>query len=236
MKIPAEERQRYRDSFREMPLPKKLEHIWQYYKVTILLTVVTAAILLSAGYRWMTRKEPVLYLACLNVSLGTQVQDQLTQDFLTEQNLDPSRKEIQLYKNLYVSDTPAAADHEYAYTSRMKLLATINARQLDLVLMNQEAYDLCSANGYLLELSDWAAVEHLAANQVVTEKAQTQYSEAAPPEVLAATTSYNAVPLNQFPGFQKAGFSGEVYLGIIANSPRLEQCRQYVQYLTSHFG
>lgn len=235
MKIPPEERQRYREAFREMSFPKKLEHIWQYYKVTILL-VVALGILLSAGYRAMTRKEPVLYLACLNVSLGSQVQDQLTQDFLLHQNWDTSRKEIQLYQNLYLSDDPAAENHEYAYTSRLKLLATINAHQLDLVLMNQEAYDLCSASGYLLDLSDWVPVEYLTANQVVTEKATAPYSETSPPEVLSSITACNALPLSQFPAFQQAGFSGEVYLGVIANSPRLELCRQYFQYLLSHFG
>ena len=41
----------------------------------------------------------------------------------------------------------------------------------------------------------------------------------------------NALDVSQLPLFRHAGFSGEVYLGIIANSPHLSECADYLAFL-----
>ncbi|MCI7574727.1 MAG: hypothetical protein MSS94_08370, partial [Clostridiales bacterium] len=122
----------------------------------------------------------------------------------------------------------------YAYASRMKLLATVNSRQLDLVLMNREAYNLCSASGYLLDLSDILDSACLTANQVILEDNAVEYNLNAAQEYTAVTeTVYNALELTQLSAFQKAGFSDSVYIGIIANTPRLPESQDYLNYLIS---
>lgn len=175
-----------------------------------------------------------MYLAYLNVSVGEDMEAQLTEDYLTYRGLNPKGNEVRLYRNLYLSDNPAASDHEFAYASRMKLLATINSRQLDLVLMNREAYDLCSASGYLLDLSDILDSACLTANQVILEDNAVEYNLNAAQEYTAVTeTVYNALELTQLSAFQKAGFSDSVYIGIIANTPRLPESQDYLDYLIS---
>ena len=232
MKLSAEERRQRREMFRQLSRAKKLEHIWLYYKAPILLTILVLGILISGVYRAATKKEPVLYLACVNVSIGEDLETRLTEDYLTYRGLNPKRNEMRLYRNLYLSEDPAASDHEYAYASRMKLLATVNSRQLDLVLMNQEAYDLCSASGYLLDLSGIVGSVYLTANQVVLEDNSIEYSLNEASEYNAVTQSvYNALELTQLPAFQNAGFSGSVYIGIVANTPRLAECQRYFEYL-----
>ena len=232
MKLSAEERRQRREMFRQLSRAKKLEHIWLYYKAPILLTILALGILLSGVYRAATKKEPVVYLACVNVSAGKDMEARLTEDYLTCRGLNPKRTEVRLYRDLYLSDDPAAVDHEFAYASRMKLLATINSRQLDLVLMNREAYDLCSASGYLLDLSNMVDSAFLTANQVILEDNAVEYNLNEAQEYTAVTeTVYNALELTQLSVFQEAGFSGSVYIGIIANTPRLEACQDYLDYL-----
>ena len=232
MKLSPEERRHRREVFTSLTPAKKLEHIWLYYKAPILLTILVLGILISGVYRAATKKEPVLYLACVNVSIGEDLETRLTEDYLTYRGLNPKRNEMRLYRNLYLSEDPAASDHEYAYASRMKLLATVNSRQLDLVLMNQEAYDLCSASGYLLDLSGIVGSIYLTANQVVLEDNSIEYSLNEASEYNAVTQSvYNALELTQLPAFQNAGFSGSVYIGIVANTPRLAECQRYFEYL-----
>ena len=173
-----------------------------------------------------------MYLACVNVSAGEDMEARLTEDYLTCRGLNPKRTEVRLYRDLYLSDDPAAVDHEFAYASRMKLLATINSRQLDLVLMNREAYDLCSASGYLLDLSNMVDSAFLTANQVILEDNAVEYNLNEAQEYTAVTeTVYNALELTQLSVFQEAGFSGSVYIGIIANTPRLAACQDYLDYL-----
>ena len=234
MKLSPEERRHRREIFTSLPPAKKLEHIWLYYKAPILLTILALGILLSGVYRAATKKEPVVYLAYLNVSVGEDMEARLTEDYLTRRGLNPKRNEVRLYRNLYLSEDPDASDHEYAYASRMKLLAAVNSRQLDLVLMNREAYKLCSASGYLLDLSDILDSACLTANQVILEDNAVEYNLNAAQEYTAVTeTVYNALELTQLSVFQKAGFSDSVYIGIIANTPRLPESQDYLDYLIS---
>ena len=234
MKLSPEERRQRREGFRQMTPAKKLEHIWLYYKAPILLTILALGILVSGVHRAATKKEPVVYLAYLNVSVGEDMEARLTEDYLTCRGLNPKRAEVRLYRNLYLSDNPSASDHEYAYASRMKLLATIHSKQLDLVLMNREAYNLCSASGYLLDLSDILDSACLTANQVILEDNAVEYYLNAAQEYTAVTeTVYNALELTQLSAFQKAGFSDSVYIGIIANTPRLPESQDYLDYLIS---
>lgn len=234
MTISPEERQKRQDSFRRLTQSQKLEYIWSYYKVPIFFIVLSLGILLSGLYRAATKKEPVLYLACVNVSIGEDLEARLTEDYILFGGENSKRAEVRLYRNLYLSDAPAASDHEYAYASRMKLLATINSKQLDMVLMNREAYDLCSANGYLLDLRDFLDVGCLTANQVILEDNSVEYSLNEAQEYTAITeTVYNALEVTQLSAFQEAGFSDSVYIGIIANTPRLAACRSYLGYLVS---
>ena len=234
MKLSPEERRQHREMFRQLSRAKKLEHIWLYYKAPILLTILALGILLSGVYRAATKKEPVVYLAYLNVSVGEDMEARLTEDYLTCRGLNPKRNEVRLYRNLYLSDNPAASDHEFAYASRMKLLATINSKQLDLVLMNREAYNLCSASGYLLDLTNLVDSVYLTANQVILEDNSVEYSLNEAQEYTAVTeTVYNALELTPLSAFQAAGFSGSVYIGVIANTPRLPACQDYLYYLLS---
>ena len=184
-----------------MSRAKKLEHIWLYYKLPIFLSLLILGLLVSGLHRAITKKEPAVYLACLNVSMGEDLETTLTEDYIRFRHQDPRKHQVALYRNLYLSEAPAA--------SEMKLFAAINAKQLDLVLMNREAYDLCSQSGFLMDLSGVADDQFLTAPQP------------------------NAIELTLLPLFKNANFSGKVYLGIIANSPRLEECRQYLDYILS---
>ncbi|MDO5154065.1 MAG: hypothetical protein Q4D50_12025 [Eubacteriales bacterium] len=234
MKLSPEERRRRQEGFRQLTPEKKLEHIWLYYKAPILLTILALGILVSGVYRAATKKDPVMYLAYLNVSVGEDMEARLTEDYLTCRGLNPKRTEMRLYRDLYLSDDPAASDHEYAYASRMKLLATINSKQLDLVLMNREAYDLCSASGYLLDLTNLVDSAYLTANQVILEDNAVEYNLNEAQEYIVVTkTASNALELTQLSAFKEAGFSDSVYIGIIANTPRLPECQDYLDYLIS---
>ena len=55
--------------------------------------------------------------------------------------------------------------HEYTYASRMKILSTIDAEQLDVVLMDREAFDAFSQKGYLSNLDELLAEEAPALHQ-----------------------------------------------------------------------
>lgn len=242
MKLSPEERRHRWQQFREMPVSKKAEHIWMYYKIPLILLACFVYLLASGIHNALTQKSPVVYLAYLNISVGDDMDGYLSDGFISNLGRNLEKEEVYRYFNLYLSDNPSAENHEYAYTSGLKLLAAINAKQLDLVLMNKEAYDLCSANGYLLDLAPVSSFDNLPTdiqaliteNLVIQEDNSIEFSLGETDSYTAVTqTVANAWNVSSLPQFQQAGFSGDVYLGIIANTPRLEMARQYCAYVLS---
>ena len=242
MKLPEKEKAAQKAAFHAMSPAKKAEHIYTYYKWPILFVLLALIVLGSVLHRQLTKKDPVLYLAFLNVSVGEDLERQLTADYLTDAGLDARRQEVYLYKDLYISDDADTLNHEFAYASKMKLSGAISAKKLDLVLMNREAYDILSGQGYLLDLSallqerDPALLETLspllAENEVVLSDntLEVLLGEAEQEQRLTDTVP-NAIAVTSLAPFRNAGFDGELYLGVVANSERIKEALQYFGYL-----
>lgn len=84
MKLTPEERQRKKARFHALTPKQKLEHIWLYQKVPIILILIAVTILISGIHRAMTQKEPVLYVGFLNVAVGSELESELTECYLTD--------------------------------------------------------------------------------------------------------------------------------------------------------
>ena len=240
MKLSEKEKAAHRAAFRSMSLQEKLEHIFTYYKWPILLGLVALVILGSTVRRQLTKKEPVLYLGYANVEVGEDLEQRLTGDFLRVIGADTRRQEVALYRGLYLSDDADVLNHEYAYASQIKVMGAVNAKTLDVVLMNREAYDLLSARGYLLELTALPDEFGPALRGCITSNAvilsdnaiEWQLGEAETHEVVTESVE-NGIALSSLPLFEGAGFDEPIYLGIIVNSPRLNEAMQYADYLFS---
>lgn len=239
MRSLTKDQQRSRELYSQLSPREKIGHIWLYFKWYILLGIAAVAIVISAVYSAVTAKDPVLYVGYLNVSVGEDLDARLSGGFLDARELDPGRAEILFYRDLYLSTDPSAENHQYAYSSRMKVLATINTKQLDVVLMNREAYDIMSGRGYLLDLNalfgdNSALTPLLTANTVILEDNAMEYDLNQAEEYIAVTEDVvNGLNLTDVPLFRQAGFSGEVYAGIVANTPRPDTCSEYLAYIVS---
>ena len=139
------------ETLRRLHGKKRLEHIWTYYKLPIVLVLVLAYIVGYVAYRQTTKKEDVLYLALVNLAPGSELTQQLTEGFAEEQGLT-EKQQVYLYSGLLLSESEGA-DQEYVYASEMRIMAAIAAQQLDVVLMDAEARDAFAAQGYLMDLS-----------------------------------------------------------------------------------
>lgn len=234
VKLSEKEKAAHKAAFQAMSPAQKAEHIFTYHKWTILLLLLSLIVLGSILHRQLTQKRPVLYLAVINTTFGEQVEKSLTEDFLAAAGGDTRREEVYLYRDLYLSEDADALNHEYAYASKVKLGGAISAEKLDLVLMNQEAYDIFSRQGYLLELTALpdALSASLVENEVILSDNSVDYllGNAAQEQVITKTVS-NALAVSSLPLFRDAGFDGALYIGVISNSPRPEEAKAYLRYL-----
>ena len=223
---------------------QKIQYIWDYYKLPILLGLLFVYIIGYTIHGYFSKKEILLYTGLVNVTAGEQLTDELSGGFLDFLNADAFKADLKLYPGLYLTDDKDDPNQEYAYASRIKIIASIDEEQLDVVLMNKEAFDAFSQNGYLynmkellqdLDAEDAAEWEpYLVTNiAILKDNAKDLLSD--------NTLSYQAVTeespmgllLSQNGVFKKAGFTEDVYLGVIKNSPRTDMAVEYIKYLCS---
>lgn len=157
MKLSEEERAANRAAFKAMGPAQKADYIFAYYKLPLVLALVAIVALGSVAWRAITHKDALLYVAFVNVAPPLDVDEALTSGFVEATGADPGREEVLCYRELYLSNSATVADHQYAYASKLKAMAAVEGHQLDVVLMNREAYDLLSVSGYLLDLTAGAA-------------------------------------------------------------------------------
>lgn len=188
---------------------KRLDHIWTYYKIPIILVLIVVYMAAYIGYRQATRKEDVLYLALVNVSAGQDLTEDLTTGFLEQQGLSSEKQQVYFYNGLLLSED---ADPQYAYASRMKIMGALAADQLDVVLMDQEARDAFVQEEYLADL-------------------RTLDPSLTREEGLDESGLW--MDVSSSPLLEAAGFSDRVYLGVIRESPNPGRAAAFIHYLMS---
>ncbi len=233
------------ENFHNLRGKKKIQYIWDYYKFHLFILGIFLYIAAYFLYGQITHKDVVLYTALVNVSAGEDLMEDLNRHFLESQNMDTGKYECYLYPGLYLTDDENNPWHEYTYASRIKILAAIDGEQLDVVLMNKEAFDAFAQNGYLCDLDELLAGSnppnlyeklkpYLITNVSILEDNSMDLYFDDSATYTAKTEKYAmGLDLSGSPIISQAGFEDTVYLGIIANSPRKASAVAYIQYLYS---
>lgn len=241
MRLTDSERAENREALAQMNLPQRLDHIFEYYKFPLVLALIAAVALGSVLYYRLTRREALLFVAYANISVGETLDGALSDGYARAVGADPGKSEVKLYRNLYLSQDATVQNHEYAYASRLKVMAAMANGELDVMLMNREAYDIMSAGGYLMPLEDSLGAEligrvsdRLVRNTVILADNEIEHrlDESIPYRADTEEVA-NGILISAFPLFARADFSGDVYLGVIGNSARMDAVLQYIDYVTS---
>ena len=242
MNLTPKERAERKASFRKMNLPAKVDYLWTYYKLPISLTVLALALVFSGLYHHFTKKEVLLYAGYANISVGQELDTRLTTDFVSDTGANPRRAEVYVYRALYLDDNATTENHQYAYASKLKVMASIASKQLDVVLMNKDAYDNLSGQDYLMPLPDLLAqngelasrlADVLVDNTVILEDNSEEVALNEAEEYEAVTREdTNGIDVSGFPLFRQAGFSGSVYIGVVANTTHPDAVLSYLEWVT----
>ena len=217
----------------------RFQYVWDYYKLQIFLICVIIYVLCYFVYRGVTTEHPQLYLAYVNVDVGETLSRHLTDEFISF--LAPVEKHsiVKTTDRLALTENLQQIDGSYVYASQMKILSEIENQHLDVVIMNREAFDAFSQNGFLINLKDFSDTFHLQNLEPYFEENIEILSDNATDVMLDPSVEYHSetitypmgIDISDFPVIRDAGFPDRVYLGIIANTPRPETVAAYVSYL-----
>ena len=224
-----------------MTLPQKIQYIWDYYKVPLFTAALFLYIIGYIIWRYATKEEICLYAASVNTQ-ATEEGAALLEAFPKSSFFSPETEPgvVSLAANLFLTADPSSEYHEYVYASRLKILASINAQKLDLVIADREAMEAFASEGFLLDLTevfadDASLSKRLREETVVLE--DNHIDALLDDEVAyeAVTESHlTAIDVSDLTAFSSG--SGEVLIGIIANSPRQEEAVAFVRFLLGEDG
>ncbi|HUM83958.1 MAG TPA: hypothetical protein PLN48_09280 [Lachnospiraceae bacterium] len=224
---------------------KLIGYLWDYYKFAFIVAGILLYILFYIISGHSLHKDSILYIAMVNFAPGEEMTQNLTDGFLEEEGIDSSKQKITLYNNLILtSDNADDSDREYSYAAKMKILGAVNAEKLDVVLMDDEAFEAFSENGLLMDLTQ------LQGNipSGLYKEAENRFTDGteilednAVEITLSEATDYKAetavypmgIRLNGLPRISDQ-LNGTLYLGIIKNSPRTGEAFSYLAFLNEN--
>ena len=226
----------------------KIQYLFDYYKLPLVLAFILLYIVIWSAWRSAHAQDIRLYVGLVNFSPSEELSCLLSDEYV--QNADyPEGSNIYLYRGLYLSADETSEYHAYSYATRMKILGALDAEKLDVVLMDREAFDSFSQNGYLEDLSLLITRNSSAAQEGPEAGLQDllvrniEIKEDNSVDVLLGNeTDYHAATVDGMFGLDLSGasaiirdaqLSGDLYLGVIRNSPRKDEAARYINYLTS---
>ena len=229
----------FREKWSSLHGSAKIRFVWDYYKLPIFLICVIIYVSCYLAVRKLNEEHPQLYLAYVNVEVGETLDRHLTEEFILD--LKPSEKHsvVRTLKNLALTENLQQVDGSFVYASQMKILSAIENHQLDIVLMNQEAFDAFSQSGFLLNLDTFADTYPLADLkpffidniEILTDNA-TEVMLDPSTEYHSETITYPmGIDITEFPPIKEAGFPDRVFLGIIANTERTDNAAAFLSYI-----
>lgn len=226
---------------RKMPWRARIPYLWDYYKVPIFTAAILLYILFYILWRFAVRQDLVLFAAAVNAPVSQKTLDLMEAFPASSYGPDEGKDRpgaIDFTGNLVLIDDPSAEDHAYVYASRMKILASIEAEKLDLVIGDERAMESFAEKGFLLPLTDLFEDDPRIGPRLTEETViiEDNHVEALLDDTVAyrasTRTEVCAVDLAGLPLLDGPG-GPDLYLGIIANSPRKETAVSFVRYLFS---
>lgn len=221
---------------------QRVRYLWDYYKFPFLVLFILLYIPGYTLYRRITTKDVRLYVGLVNIAANEETIGRLSDDYMTAAGFNRSREDLRLYTGWYLTTDRDSAYFEYTYASQLKILASIDAEQLDIVLLDRESFDAFSQNGYLYNLEDLLQdtplyedlKPFLVSNiEFVSDNAKDINFDPSV-EFESTTLEYPmGLDLSDSHVFADAEYSDTIYLAVIANTPRTDEVLNYLAYLYS---
>ncbi len=145
-------KQTEKEKLREMKLKDKIDYIWEYYRLPIILVVVALAL---AAYFIYGLLHPAastqFYAAMINNSIDNEVLNEYSTEFSERLKLDPKKEIIELNTNYVFQDD---TQNQYSMSMKEALITYVSAKEIDVIIAPESQFNAYSYNGFFSKLSD----------------------------------------------------------------------------------
>lgn len=141
-----------KESFQRMTIGKKLEHIWEYYKLP-LLGIALALFLIIYTIVKLVSPEPeiLMHAALVNASPMLAEEEDTFARYLKEHDYDPAEETIAVNASLYFDREHMSESNAVSYQA---LAAMVMVGEIDLLTGDADTFDLLGKGSGLMEMED----------------------------------------------------------------------------------
>jgi hypothetical protein len=157
---PKEKRQMEFDKIKNLPFPKKLEHMWAYHKLILATPIILILLIVFAlNIIQNIRTESVLNIAITN---GFEVDVEWLND-LTRERLNIENQ----YSEVMIDPSYITIDGEFDMGSVQKFTVMIAAGEMDILISNPDIYEIYKGQGFFMNMNEIFTHEELLESQLV---------------------------------------------------------------------
>jgi len=235
-------------NIKERPKQERWQYFWDYYKWHVIITVLVIALLVQLVVGIVNQKELVFTGALLNCKIAIE-DDDFLQGFYDCTGIDSATQEVGFYTNLILKDGNNPNDPD----TIQQIMASVAIKELDFIVGQTDSFQVCAYNTSCIfaDLRTFLDAETLAkySDKLYYIDRAVQQQLDAPLGVTPAPIEYpdptkpenmkDPVPvgidISDCKNFQSAYYfpNTTLYIGVIANTPRPELTRQFIDYLFS---
>ncbi len=181
--------------FKDLSFFQKIDHIWEYYKVPILGTIIFGLIIITWVYnaKFRPHKELMAGVGILNYTLPDFTEEDLTEKINNELGLAETNREVKL-EYFFADDQEAGMDIV------AKLGAMLLSGDVTILVMDEDTMKAYAYEDYLMDLSLVYTPEEL--DSLEEKGLLLKYnSETVPENKNYAISLTNSTHMSMLPGF-----------------------------------
>ena len=209
-----------KDAMKDMTWRERIDYIWTYYHVHILIVVGVAALVISFLVTVLAPQKQVVFSGTtVNVTLSDAGRQYLTEQlFASMGGTDPEKQEV-------LCQESTLGQTEYGDTTGaeiMTLVAEIAAQSLDYIIMDELSMEYLSRGGWFGDVTEELTQKHL---DLFADKLYTVQTEEG--EILPVAIDITDLPFTQACTLK----AKKVYLILPGNTERVEKTDEFVDWL-----
>lgn len=233
---------------KNQPKEARWQYFWDYYKWHLVAVILVIALLIQGVVSFTNKKDIVFSGILLNCKIGVN-DEAFLKDFYDYAGIDAEAQEAAFYTDLMLTDQSTKND----VNAIQRIMAGIATKELDFVVGQSTSFRLCAYNTSKLFIDlrsflDQATLEKLAdrlyyIDGAYLEKLSAPVGETVDlsltnaPDPTKPELMENPIPvgidISDREAFQSAYYFPDtvLYLGVVANAPRPELMKQFIQFL-----
>lgn len=235
-------------NIKNQPKEERRQYFWDYYKWHVVAVILVIALLIQGIVSFTNKKDIVFSGILLNCKIGVN-DEAFLKSFYDYADIDAATQEAAFYTDLMLTDQSTKND----VNAIQRIMAGIATKELDFVVGQDVSFRLCAYNTSRLFIDlrsflDQATLEKLAdrlyyidgdylekLSAPVGETVDLSLTDApdpTKPELMADPIPVG-IDISDREAFQSAYYFPDtvLYLGVVANVPRPELMKQFIQFL-----